>query len=339
MDKTLNSKRILIVKIGAIGDVVMALPMLSYFRKTSPSAHITWVAGKVVEPILKSTQKIDRIITVDEHRLFKGSPFNRIAELFQIQGKLAGKCFDLVLIGHIDWRYRLFSLFVRSKDRRSLERVNKRQCPVPGRYHGNEYVRLASNIDGCNLLEADLPQLVLQKSEHLDSKEIAIALAPGGAKNILADDALRRWPIEHYVELAQKFEKKGIQVLLTGASSDAWIVPHFKGLSCKNFVGKLDLLELISLYKNARLVITHDSGPLHLAKLAGCPALGLFGPTNPWEKIGEKDKIKILWGGEGLPCRPCYDGKTYAPCTQNRCLQMIQPEQVFNEALKVLNAF
>lgn len=189
----------------------MALPMLSYFRKTSPSAHITWVAGKAVEPILQSTQKIDQIITVDEHRLFKGSLFNRLAELFRIQGKLAGKFFDLVLIGHVDWRYRLFSLFTRSKDRRSLERGNKRQCPVPGRYHGNEYVRLASGLDGLDLLDEDLPCLRLKKSEHVENGSVAVALAPGGAKNILADDALRRWPIGHYVELAKKLEKKGFR--------------------------------------------------------------------------------------------------------------------------------
>ncbi len=337
MDKTLNSKRILIIKIGAIGDVIMALPTLTYFRKTLPPPHITWVAGKTVEPILRSTEKIDRIITVDEELLFKGLLFKKLSELVRIQGKLAGKYFDLILIGHVDWRYRLLALFARSGRWRSLSRRNHRQCPIPGRYHGNEYVRLASGLDGVDLLDAELPRITLQISKHLECGTSAIALAPGGAKNILADDALRRWPIDYYVDLARMFENRGIQVLLTGSSSDEWIVPYFKGLSCRNLVGKLDLLELMGLLQSVKLLITHDSGPLHLAKLARCHAIGLFGPTNPWEKVGAHDNIKVLWGGERLACRPCYDGKTYAACSKNKCLQSIHPELVLHESLKILD--
>ncbi|HSX37332.1 MAG TPA: glycosyltransferase family 9 protein [Chlamydiales bacterium] len=322
-------KRILIVKIGAIGDVVMTLPLLTYFRKRSPSIHITWVAGKTVAPILQATKMIDQIIQVDECALFKGSFSKRIAQLLRIQTKFIGKSFDLILTGHIDKRYRLISLFAKSRNRRALQRGNQRQCPVAGRYHANEYLRLASEIDDWNLFEEDLPELTIQTSKHWDCN--GIALAPGGAKNILAEDDLRRWPVEHYAELAQKLKSCGIQVFLTGSSSDLWTVPYFEGLDCRNLIGKLDLLETIQLYQHIKLLITHDSGPLHLAKLARCPAIGLFGPTNPAEKVGKKDRIRVLWGGENLTCRPCYDGKRYAPCKQNKCLQEITVQQVFSE--------
>lgn len=328
--------RILIVKIGAIGDVVMALPLLEHFKKLSPSNHITWIAGRTVEPILKATGKVDRIIIVDEPALFKSALWKRLRELIRVQAKIAGKVFDLILIGHVDSRYRFLSFFARSKETRSLERQNQRQCPVPGRYHGNEYLRLATGLDSENFIPVDFPNLILPKFEHLNTQHLTIALAPGGAKNILANDALRRWPIQHYVDLARKFINKEIQVVLTGASSDEWALSYFKDLSCINLIGKLDLLELISLYQNAKLLVTHDSGPLHLAKLARCPVVGLFGPTNPWEKVGRHEKVHILWGGENLSCRPCYDGKTYAPCARNICLESIHPEEVYKTALRIM---
>jgi len=164
-----------------------------------------------------------------------------------------------------------------------------------------------------------------------------VALAPGGAKNILADDALRRWPIESYASLAKKLSALPIQLVLTGGASDEWIRKYFADIPHVDLIGKLDLLQLASLFKECRLLITHDSGPLHLSKLAACPAIGLFGPTMPAEKVGANEKIKVLWGGERLACRPCYDGKTYAPCKNNLCLASISPEKVFEEAERILN--
>lgn len=330
-------KRALIVKIGAIGDVVMALPLLPYLREKYPNLHITWVAGQIVKPLLEATQAIDLILTVDETALFKSSLINKVTELVKIQKKLAGKLFDLTITGHVDWRYKLISLFVKSQKKSSFQRGDQRQNPVPGRYHADEYLRLASNEDASSMPKARFPSLFLPKLQLQFGNEKLVALAPGGAKNILADDSLRRWPIQNYVELAKNLQKRGISILLTGSLSDEWIIPYFSEIPITNLIGKINLLELVSLFQKCSLVITHDSGPLHLAKLAGCPIIGLFGPTNPWEKCSTEENISILWGGEKLACRPCYDGKTYAQCTNNKCLQEIRPEQVFQKSLEILN--
>lgn len=332
-----DPKKILIVKIGAIGDVIMALPLLTHFKKKDPNIHITWVAGKTVEPILRLTQRVDQVLTVDEQVLFKSSVFKRIGELTAIQAKLAGKRFDMILTGHVDWRYRLISLTARSKDRRFFQRGKQRQCPVPGRYHGCEYLRLASSIDDADLLDPELPHLDLPKSSYAISRQPTIVLAPGGAKNMLSEDALRRWPIRHYASLARMFVKNGIEVVITGIPSDAWVLPFFEGISFKNLIGQLDLIELLGFLNSSELLITHDSGPLHLAKLARCKAIGLFGPTNPWEKVSLKEGISVIWGGEHLACRPCYDGKTYAPCKRNLCLETISPLKVYEKALEILS--
>lgn len=331
--------KILIVKIAAIGDVVMALPLLSQIRSTDPMCYITWICGKQVEPLLKATGLVDRILSVDEKRLLKGNIFQKCSQLIQIWIRLAMQVFDLCLIAHPDPRYRFLTTFVRCKEKRSLSRTKGRMNPVPGRYHAAEYLRLLTNVEASPVVFPKISCSVKPEiSGLLDSLKDRpiVVIAPGGAKNILADDALRRWPIESYASLMKELSRFPIYVVVTGSESDLWVVNHFSDIQFINLIGKLELFDLIGVLKSSQLLITHDSGPLHLSKLADCPTIGLFGPTNPYEKTSSQEKIKVLWGGEKLPCRPCYDGKTYAPCMRNDCLINIRPERVCEEALSLL---
>jgi ADP-heptose:LPS heptosyltransferase len=316
------------VKIGAIGDVVMALPMLDHLKKEG--AHVTWVVGEQPAPLLQSIGLVDELIMVDEQKLLKGNLLHQLPQLFKLWRRLGRRFFDQVLTAHVDWRYRLLALFVRASERKSFSRGRKRPFPVPGRYHAHEYMRLATGQEGATTPFATFG-IVAEASSDL------IILAPGGAKNVLADSYLRRWPIEHYVHLAHLLSEEGYRIGLTGNESDLWILSHFQDLVFENFVGKKDLVELMHLLRASRLLITHDSGPLHVAKLAGCPVLALFGPTNPYERVSHQERIKVLWGGEHLPCRPCYDGKRYALCDKPHCLESITPEKVFEEAQKILH--
>jgi heptosyltransferase-2 len=327
--------KILVVKIAAIGDVVMSLPMLTYLRDQYPKAHVTWVCGKQVAPLLHATHLIDRIIEIDERKLLTGNLFTRLIALGQIWRKVAGR-YDLCITAHADPRYRLISLPIRCSSRRFFNRKGKRMHPIPGRYHAEEYVRLLSGNDGPSSPALKFPTLSFTATSSPPFRDF-IVLAPGGAKNILADDALRRWPIESYVHLIKSLADLPFEMIIIGSESDGWIQPYLKNLTCTDRIGKLDLLETVNLLSHCKLLITHDSGPLHLAKLANCPTIALFGPTNPSEKVGPKENIKVLWGGESLACRPCYDGKTYAPCRQNKCLLSLKPEQVFEEIKRLLN--
>jgi heptosyltransferase-2 len=103
-----------------------------------------------------------------------------------------------------------------------------------------------------------------------------------------------------------------------------------------DLVGKTSLLELIALYGACQLVITHDSGPMHMATLAAVPVLALFGPTNPIEKVPSEMPVRVLWGGCNLACRPCYDGKEYANCRDNACMKDITVEAVHQAACHML---
>jgi heptosyltransferase-2 len=322
--KTQMIQSILIVKIGAIGDVVMSLPMISFLRKKK--THITWVCGKTVAPLV-SAAGVDEIIEVDEAKLFQGNFFSRLFCLCKLWVRLFRCSFDLALTAHSDPRYRLISLFCRKKEHRLFKHSK-------GKYYLHEYLQLAGATTAYPFPKLNTAPIPFLSSL---SPHPTIVIAPGGAKNILSDSPLRRWPIEYYVETLKRLSFYPYNLILIGASSDEWIKPYFSKIKHHDLVGKMSLLDLVELFKKTDLLITHDSGPLHLAKLASCQTLALFGPTNPYEFHDPKENIHFLseWGK--LPCAPCYDGKRYAPCTKNRCLQNIQPTRVVQKAIDLIH--
>ncbi len=320
----------LIIKIAAIGDVIAALPLLTSFRKQNPEIKITWVVGKVASSLVAATGLVDRLILIDERKLFCGNLWQKGVEVLGLWKKLSLFSFDLVLTAHPDPRYLWLARGVRKTMHRHFSRKQKPPSPASGACRSREYLRLASLEEDHPLI---FPKIQCTLPEHLYdiARKAPIALAPGGAKNLLRDDALRRWPIEYYADLIKRFSKMGIPVAVTGAEEDAWVLPHFSGLEFENLIGKTTLLDLVAFYKRCQLVITHDSGPLHLARVSGCKTLALFGPTNPIEVVAES--CDVLFGGKGLKCSPCYDGKAYARCQNNLCMKRIQPQQVVERAL------
>jgi heptosyltransferase II len=335
--------KVLIVKIGAIGDVIMALPMLDALFENDPQSEVTWLCGKAVEPLLKKFERIKELVVVDEEKLLKGSLFQRLGELTKIWLKLLGRRFELVVTGNPDWRYRLLSATVIAKTRRSFDRKGKRPWPIPGRFFSAEYVRLVTDVDSGESPSFKIPEVnwplspTLEQKIGKDKNRKTVAIAPGGARNVLRDNALRRWPVDSYKDLAGLFLNKGYKVLLVGAPSDEWILPSFEGMDVVNLVGQTDLVDLVALLGACNLVVTHDSGPMHAAVLAGTPLVALFGPTDPrWFTVSTRKATQVLWGGEDLPCRPCYDGRNFAPCTDNQCLKGIRVEQVYDAALEML---
>ncbi len=159
-------------------------------------------------------------------------------------------------------------------------------------------------------------------------------LVPAGAKNLLRDDGLRRWAIANYVVLAEELVDRGYEVVLAGGPDDRWASAHFEGLATRasdrfvDLIGGLSLVETLSLLDSAAVTVTHDTGPLHLAGITSTAIVTIFGPTDPHGRLPQRANCVALWGGEGFACRPCYDGREYAPCPHNGCMDQVTPGMV-----------
>lgn len=334
--------RVLVVKLHAIGDVVMCLPMITSLRRRDPEVQISWLCDSSLAPLIELVGNIE-IIPVREAQLLHGSIVERLVELARLWRKLFARSFDLVVSGYMDSKVRLFTLTTIAKERRKCPLRKNRWWAIPGRYQGDEYLRLVTAVDGPNMETADLPTVRVPLSCRMrELLEAApkpfIAIAPGGAKNASVESPLRRWPLDSYRRLAECLMNKGYGIVVTGGAGDKWVSAGFAGLNIVDLVGHTSLVDLMAVYCASSGVITHDSGPLHLAMLAEAPTVALFGPTIPMHFVPKGKPVTVLWGGEDLPCRPCFDGKAYSPCNDNKCIKQISVAQVVAALEKLVTA-
>jgi heptosyltransferase II len=163
-----------------------------------------------------------------------------------------------------------------------------------------------------------------------------IVVAAGGAKNLQTDDALRRWPIESYRALVARLLDEGRRVVLVGAQSDRWVSDAMRGLPVDDLIGQTSLMQLIAVMQKSGAVVSNDSGTFHLATLTSAPLVGLFGPTpaNAVAPMG-RAKTRILASDNRVSCSPCYDGKNFARCTRNVCLESITVNSVADAIAEV----
>ncbi len=121
-----------------------------------------------------------------------------------------------------------------------------------------------------------------------------------------------------------------------GDRHDLWVNRHFEGLAITNLIGSLSLRETVSALRGTDVVVSHDTGPMHLARLVRTPCVALFGPTAPVQFVREGACTIVIWGGRELACRPCYDGRNFAACSENRCMTSISVDEVFDATLRLL---
>lgn len=335
-------EKILIVKLGALGDAAMALPMIEAIRNQYPDAEITWLCGNTIEPLLKLVNGIDRLIAIDDAKLFKGSLAERLKIIAGCWSIFAFMKFDIVFTPYRDKRYKLLSLTARKVQSRSFMGSDRLNSIIPGRCHSIEYVKLVTGCDDSEITNPVYPKVNVAPSPAIDSiftdkKSKYIALVPGGAKNLLNEDSLRNWPIGQYKELAKKLIDGGYKIIILGAKSDEWVLESFKDIEVISLVSKTSIPELMYVLAKVNLLISHDTGILHLGKLVKTKSVGLFGPVNPFERIGKDENIRFIWEAKYLPCAPCYNGKVFADCKNNLCMKNITVEKVHDLAVSLIN--
>src|ERR1035437_8071219 len=335
-------RKTLVVKLGAIGDVVMALPILDSIWKADAEEHVEWLVGRVAAPILESiTDPRFHIHRIDERALFKGSMGERLKVVLRTWWDLGLARFDRILILNSDSRYAILPLLCRGS-REWFRNGGKHRAAVPGRHHSVEYVRLLSGLDDSSLLQPTYPPVHLPELPEDLARDLIrirrplVAISPGGAKNVMREEGLRRWPIESYRSVARKLRENGCSVFLVGGPGDEWTIDAFKGEYDLELVGKLDLTIFLKFLSCCNLLLTHDSGPLHLADLVGTPVVGIFGPTSPEEKKPIRADTRILVAEGEMWCRPCYDGRNYAPCTSPECMARISSSAVVATVMELL---
>jgi heptosyltransferase-2 len=307
-----QGRRVLVLKIGALGDVLRTTPILRPLTSAGP-VHVTWVTGPASAPLLRDHPRIDRLLVPG----------------FETSERLAAESFDLVLSIDKDPYPTALATRVRAGEKRGFGRdaagalvplhPSARYAYDLGlsdelKFHGNRKTYQEITAELCGLAwagdEYDVPAAAGARRAGEEALRAAGTPAEGGpvvglntgAGGVFANKA---WTEEGYAELARRLAAEGCRAVLLGGAEEAARTARIAAMAAgaATDAGRHSLRDFAGVVAACDLVVTGDTLGMHLAIAARVPVVVLFGSTCPQE-------IELYGRGEkvvtDIDCHPCY---------------------------------
>ena len=353
-------KKILLIKFFGGGSILLASPIIHKIKEVHPNATISIITLSENKEICSLISAIDNIYCLDIKTFFSFL-FNYLSLIRGIKNKNYNIVVDLEFVTNFSALTTLLvsilskPLFTIGFSSPSKWRNKVYSIAIPfdhSRHITGVFKKLFSPLINKSFeIDFEVPKRDLISAAEFSSVATSILEVNSDAKKIVCVNInagkichLRRWPQESYAELIHGlFDRFGVKTVLIGGSDDISYVDEFvKKLSNKinlsNLCGKLSIKELIGLFSKSHLLITNDSGPLHIANIVSLPTVSFFGPETPYlyGPLGPKNQVFY----EDIFCSPCiniYNSKK-SDCRDNICLKNIEPQTVIQaiEAKKFL---
>ncbi|UCF02578.1 MAG: glycosyltransferase family 9 protein [Deltaproteobacteria bacterium] len=344
---------ILIVKLSALGDVVQSIPAFEALRNHYASAHITWLVEEEAAGLLQYYPGLDEILVCRRCSWLKElrNPllWPKVSfDIFRFCGNLRQRYYDVIidlqgLLKSAIWvglaRGRRKIGFDRTREG-SWRFLNERLPPYdPDRHALERYLDLIRYLgaDGDSFRVHDL----WTPTEERLLQERLSQIRPNSGSPLVACHPISRWqtklwPEANFTRLAvELITRLRATVVFTGSTQDRDTITRIIGETdvggLYNWAGTTNLRELAYVYKNANVVVSTDSGPMHLAAVLGTPVVALFGPTAPWRTGPYGNTHRVL--RMERDCSPCFQRS----CETVECMTALKVEDVFQAVAEQLD--
>ena len=329
---TKKKAKILIIKLGAIGDVLMTTPALRLIKKKHPKNAIHYLVGKWSHQVLENNPLIDQMIVVEDVLFYE----RKLGLLIKLFWKLYQNRYECIYFFHRNKMLYLFFSLLRGKKVSFIKWVSFLKIPLflkdffqDREHHIKEFLRL---VDSANFVKESkkLDFFTSETSFNKSLKQIKTAyfskkkekkifINPGGGSNPGESVTVRRWPKEMYIDficnrLKKSFDEKEVFFLVGGKADESlceeikdFVLRQFSKGKIVNLCAKLSLNEFAFLVKEADVFLTGDTGGMHLGASMSIPIISIFGPTDPKEKAPLLHNSMVL--ESKITCSPCYQGK------------------------------
>lgn len=334
--EALSLKKILVIKMSAIGDVILSIPSLKALRKKFPKAVIKVLVGLPSSDALRGCPYIDDRIVYNP-----GTGRLGFKSFIDLAAKLRREDFNIVVDLQNNRKSHLLAFLCMASLRYGYDNgkwsflLNKRvkdiKTPVDPIEHQFRTLRLLGIEKADEKLELWPSKEDEEWADNFLRENWLSRGYPLVGINIGASDRWqsKRWDAVYIAQLCDELAKRhNVRTLLTGVNRDLEETRKIiRKSNCKPIVavGKTDILELASLIRRCRLYITTDSAPLHVAASVDVPLVALFGPTDPKRHIPHVKNYKVL--KSKLSCSPCY--RPYCG-KNNRCMKRIKVDEVMS---------
>ena len=340
-----NVKHVLVIKFFGMGSIILLTPALREIHKRFPNATISFLSFSSQKELLKRLPFIDSIFTISTStfddflrdtintvRMFKKMNFEIVFD-FEFFSKFST---ILSTLTNAPQRY-AFALPTQWRKFHvthaiPLNKLHHVAKAFLAQVSAETFDRVALVLAAPQILESDEISLEysIKTLFQFEIKKKTIVCINVNAGNTFLE---RRWSGEKFVELAQTTFDDSTLYFFIGHSSEydyvEQIVSKIQRKNVFNIAGKILFGELLALLRRARLLLTNDSGPLHLASALGTRTLSLFGPESPefYGPIGTRNEVLY----KKISCSPCmniYNAKTFICPYSARCMKEISVEEV-----------
>ena len=330
-------KKILIIKLRYLGDVLLCTPIVRALRQKYPQAQLVCLVNPGTEEILQGNPDIDEVLLLPRTDVFSQLRFFR---------HIRSRGFDCVLDLTDGDRSAIITAMSGASMKIGFNSENRSRGALyshcirenPDSMHRIEYHGKTLSILGMHG-ELEHPHIYVSAKDQEAARRLLeeAQLTSHGWVMIhpTARYWFKAWPPDRFAKLCDGLAKKQVPVVLVGNHKDREVgaqIQHLAEHKPISLMGRTSVLELAALMKHSSLFIGNDGGPMHMAAAVGCPVLGLFGPTDPvvWGPKGPN--VSVLY--KGLDCVPCF----HPGCSRGEesCMKQITVEEVLSTALRML---
>jgi heptosyltransferase II len=333
-------KKILVIGPSWVGDTMLMQPMLSRLKQRHPECRIDVLAPPWASPLLHAMPEVHEVII----NPFPHGAIQLIAR-FKFGKKLRSENYDQAIVLPNSLKSVLVPYFAQIPLRTGFvgemrygllndaRKLSKASLPLMV----ERYAQLAEDAEGeiprplaDPRLEVSAAQrdAALQKLGLQSDKPVAI-FCPGAEYG-----PAKRWPVAYFAETAQRLQNHGFAIWLVGSGNDREIADKIVSMGnpgCRNLCGNTDLADAIALLSCADLVISNDSGLMHIAAALDRPMLALFGSSSPRFTPPLSPKAEVV--KIDLKCSPCF--KRECPLGHFDCMMKITPDLVWQKIEKM----
>ncbi|QOR76698.1 MAG: glycosyltransferase family 9 protein [Thermoflavifilum sp.] len=328
--------RILIFRTGSLGDSICALPAIYSIRKNFPQAHIDILTNAGAENLVSLGALIDRTMVQEIlnyygmprtalFHLLKKKQYDLFIQLPQYDAGLFRQFRDMLIARALGIRHAFgwqvaSTWFLASYQARYIRFENERDRLL------KILERNGLTSYGCifpmgitDAVKLKIAQMMKEKGLQQKEKNIGMVVGAKRAQN--------RWPIAYFKALAHIFLEKNYRVLLLGGPEDAALAQQIQGTDVWHLCGKLTPLETAEVMKYCQLVISNDTGPMHLSYAVGTPVVALFSSRDyPGKWYPPDDGKNVVIRNDALFCKKCVHDEVQ----ENACMKGISIWQVIN---------
>ena len=347
--------RIVVCKFLGMGSIIQATPLLQTLRKNFPDSEIIFITSSSNRKLLESIDVIDKIFDVDD-----SSSGSIIRSTISVLRSLWEKKTDLYIdLETYSYYSTALATMSRARNRFGFYRVERNirmgvythmmyfnsKAPI-----AQAYLQMA-RLAGCNSIVDNLYPFFITESDRMGCRRKLVSLAGNISGNFVivnpnASDLRieRRWPATSFISLLKILRESYPEkiFLLIGAENEiSWV----KGIHDKldeytkkrvfNSAGLFTLYELFALIDSCELVISNDTGPMHISFALSKPTISLFGPSSP-AQYGQSPCAFGIY--KNIYCSPCVHDFLTPPCKgDNQCMKQISVEDVVSLSKEIFS--